>query len=241
MAGRAALGGEVGLDAAALGQACALRARRPRPRAGTAPCTIVGGPATCAMRVCPRSTRCWTARRCPGASSTPTAGQNASPRAGPDDDGGQAQLGEQRRARVVDVQVGDEDAVDAALVGEPAVGLDARSRARARPAAAARSPRADSSLSSPAMNDGKNGSARSVSGGRAMTRPTANASDTDSARARELGVQPSSRATSRMRSRVVGGDPGPVVEGERDRALRDARSAGDVVDRGAGHTATKPV
>ena len=33
------------------------------------------------------------------------------------------------------------------------------------------------------MKDGKNGSARSVSGGRAITSPTASARETDSARA----------------------------------------------------------
>src|SRR4051794_4018875 len=58
------------------------------------------------------------------------------------------------------------------------------------------------------MNEGKNGSARSVSGDRAMTRPTARAFDTESARALELGVQPSSAAVRRMRSRVVGLTPG---------------------------------
>ena len=58
------------------------------------------------------------------------------------------------------------------------------------------------------MNEGKNGSARSVSGGRATTRPTASAFETDSARPRGLGVQPSSRATSRIRARVAGATPG---------------------------------
>ena len=43
------------------------------------------------------------------------------------------------------------------------------------------------------MNAGKNASARKISGGRATTRPTASALETDSARARGLGVQPSSR------------------------------------------------
>ena len=85
------------------------------------------------------------------------------------------------------------------------------------------------------MKEGKNGSARSVSGGRATTRPTASAFETDSARPRGLGVQPSSRATSRIRARVAGATPGPVVQRERDGALRHTRGAGDVVDRGAGH------
>ena len=40
---------------------------------------------------------------------------------GPDDDGRQPELGEQRGALVVDGQVGDQDAVDPALGGQPAV------------------------------------------------------------------------------------------------------------------------
>ena len=60
----------------------------------------------------------------------------------------------------------------------------------------------------PAMNDGKNGSEPRVSGGRAMTRPTAIDREADRARARWLGVQPSSRATARIRSRVSGATPG---------------------------------
>ncbi len=58
------------------------------------------------------------------------------------------------------------------------------------------------------MNDGKNASARRISGGRAMTRPTASALDTDSARARGLGDQPRFSAVSRMRLRVSGEMPG---------------------------------
>ena len=58
------------------------------------------------------------------------------------------------------------------------------------------------------MKDGKNASARKISGGRATTSPTASALETDSARARGLGVQPSCSATSRMRRRVSGATPG---------------------------------
>ncbi len=58
------------------------------------------------------------------------------------------------------------------------------------------------------MNAGKNASARKISGGRATTRPTASALDTESARARGLGVQPSCSATSRIRCRVCGATPG---------------------------------
>ena len=54
----------------------------------------------------------------------------------PDHHAGQPELGEQRRARVVDAEVGDEHAVDATLLGEPR-GRWRRRRAR-RPSAAAR-------------------------------------------------------------------------------------------------------
>ena len=91
------------------------------------------------------------------------------------------------------------------------------------------------------MNDGKNGSARSVSGGRAITSPTASARETDSARARELGVQPSSRATARIRSRVSAATPGRLLNANETAPFETPASAGDVVDRGAGHPLTKPV
>ena len=58
------------------------------------------------------------------------------------------------------------------------------------------------------MKEGKNASARRTSGGRATTRPTASALETDRARARGLGDQPSRSATSRMRGRVSGASPG---------------------------------
>ena len=85
------------------------------------------------------------------------------------------------------------------------------------------------------MKDGKNGSARSVSGGRAITSPTASARETERARARELGVQPSSSGDGEDPGPGLRGEPRAVVERERDGALGDARSAGDVVDRGPGH------
>ena len=60
----------------------------------------------------------------------------------------------------------------------------------------------------PEMKAPKNGSAARVSGVRAITRPTASARDTDSALPRRLGVQPRSRATARIRSRVSAASPG---------------------------------
>ena len=46
------------------------------------------------------------------------------------------------------------------------------------------------------MKEGKNASARRISGGRAITSPTASALDTESARARGLGDQPRVSAAS---------------------------------------------
>src|SRR6478735_4381549 len=58
------------------------------------------------------------------------------------------------------------------------------------------------------MKLGKNGSAPRVSGGRRTTSPTARDREAASARARWLGVQPSSAAAARIRSRVSGATPG---------------------------------
>jgi hypothetical protein len=82
------------------------------------------------------------------------------------------------------------------------------------------------------MKAGKNGSAPSVSGGRATTRPTA--SDREAARAVGDPQDPVAG---------LGRDPGPPVERERHGALRDARGAGDVGDgRATGcHVANKAV
>ena len=75
------------------------------------------------------------------------------------------------------------------------------------------------------MKAGKNASARRISGGRATTRPTASALETDSARARGLGVQPSSLGDLEDPLAGLRREPGPVVQRERDRTLRDARRA----------------
>ena len=84
------------------------------------------------------------------------------------------------------------------------------------------------------MNEGKNGSDRSVSGVRAMTRPTASAFETDSALALESGVQPRSRAALRMRWRVSSPTPGRLFRAN-DTALFDtpaARATSAIVGRG---------
>ena len=68
--------------------------------------------------------------------------------------------------------------------------------------------------------------ARSKLGGRATTRPSAKARDTDKERARWLGCQPSSAAADRMRSRVGGLTPGrPLTATETDPLLTPARRA----------------
>lgn len=91
------------------------------------------------------------------------------------------------------------------------------------------------------MNEGKNGSAPKVAGGRAMTSPTASDLDTDKARARELGVHPISRATLRIRSRVSGATPGLLLRAK-DTAPFDtpaARATSLIVSRVT--AASKPV
>ena len=85
------------------------------------------------------------------------------------------------------------------------------------------------------MNDGKNASARRISGGRAMTRPTASALDTDSARARGLGDQPSLSAASRMRRRVSGEMPGRPLSANETAPLDTPAAVRHVVDRRPSH------
>jgi hypothetical protein len=58
------------------------------------------------------------------------------------------------------------------------------------------------------MNAGKNGSEDSTPGSLVITRPSANAFETDSDRARLLGRQPSSSAAARIRSTVALARPG---------------------------------
>ena len=112
------------------------RAHRPTPYGATGRAPSTGGRrrARCAGARARRGAR--PAARMPGASSTPSVAATSSPTRGPDDDGRQAELVEQRGTRVVDLEVGDEDAVDAALLGQPS-GRSRRRRAR-RPSAAAR-------------------------------------------------------------------------------------------------------
>ncbi len=91
------------------------------------------------------------------------------------------------------------------------------------------------------MNEGKNASARSTSGGRATTSPTARALDTDSARARGLGDQPSSSAASRMRRRVGGASPGRSFSANETAPLDTPALAATSLIVGRGITFTKPV
>ncbi len=58
------------------------------------------------------------------------------------------------------------------------------------------------------MKAGKNGSAPTSAGSRAITRPTAKARACESERADALGDQPSSAATVMIRSRVASATPG---------------------------------
>ena len=94
----------------------------------------------------------------------------------------------------------------------------------------------------PAMKAGKNGSALSVSGCRAITSPTVSARDEDSARARWLGVNPSSAATARIRSRVASATPGRSFRANETapRETPAARATSAIVGRAAMRF-TKPV
>ena len=208
--------GEVGLDAeVASGSPASRSAPRPGRRGGSAPCTIDCGPGDVGDARCARGRRgARRRRRCRGASSTPSAGAGGvGRRAGPTIDGRQAELGEQRGARVVDAQVGEEDAVDAALLRR-AGGRSAASSCSATCSSSA-CPRSESTVSSPAMKDGKNGSAREDLGrpgdhqadGQRPARPTAPGPAGS-------GVQPSSSATVQ--------DPLPGVRRDA-RAGRSAR------------------
>ena len=96
-------------------------ARRPRPRAGRRRARTSSGPATWAMCRWPSSTRCATAAAMPGRSSTATHGRLLPTQSGPIADRREPDLGEQRGPRVADPQVGEEDAVDPAVRGQPPV------------------------------------------------------------------------------------------------------------------------
>ena len=91
------------------------------------------------------------------------------------------------------------------------------------------------------MNEGKNGSARSVSGGRAITRPAASARDTERARARWFGVQPSSRAVARIRSRVSAAMPGRLLNASETAPFDTPAAWATSVIVGRGTLAPKPV
>ena len=91
------------------------------------------------------------------------------------------------------------------------------------------------------MNEGKKASARRISGGRATTRPTASARDTDSARARGLGDQPSCSATSRMRRRVSGARPGRSFSANETAPFETPAAVATSLIVGRGMRLTKPV
>ena len=189
------------------------RARaRPRPaRRASAP------PAPARSRAAPRpprnAIRSWPrAARCAAAAAMPRPvlgldpGERAAGAGLPRHDRRQAGRLEHGEARVVALDVGEHEAVDAPGRGEPLVGAGLRRRARA--AAAARGRAATSVRSSPERKRTKNASVSSSAGSRASTRPTARARASVSARACALGRQPSSSAARRIRARVSSPTPG---------------------------------
>ena len=79
------------------------------------------GPETWAIRRCPRLDQVLDGGLDAGGVVDADGRPEGLVEGGPDDDGRQPELGQQRGALVVDGQVGDQDAVDPALGGEPAV------------------------------------------------------------------------------------------------------------------------
>ncbi len=91
------------------------------------------------------------------------------------------------------------------------------------------------------MNDGKNASARSTSGGRASTSPTALARLVDSALAPALGVQPIDSATSMIRCRVSAETPGRSFSANETAPFETPAARATSVIVGRGTRLSKPV
>ena len=140
-------------------------------------------------------------------------------------DGGQAEVLQQRDARVVGEHVGEEHAVDAAVGGESSI-ASRLGRGVGRHLKHQRKVTLGELDSTPAMNAAKNGSEASSRAGRATTSPIAYARRAGSARARRFGRHPSSSAAPRMRWRVAGETPGrPFNAKDTAPLLTPARSA----------------
>ena len=160
--------------------------------------------------------------RRPAPSSWQTAGNGLGRRA-VERDRRQAELLQQRDPRVGEAQVGEEDAVDALRAREVAVarrlllGVVADDLQQQRLAARRRA-----RVSTPAMNAGKNGSALSSSGSRAIIRPSAFCAGRRRARGRgvRLPAEVGGDAEDAL-ARLVG-HARPVVERERHRGRRHA-------------------
>ena len=214
----------------------ALQARR-RER----PWTRFWGPATCAMRVWPSSTRWRTTERMPSASSCHTADCGREAAIGElraDQHARQAELLEQRRALVVHPEVREEDAVDAGLLGEPAVRDQVvvlgdleqqRMSTGGERGLQARDERREEGVDAEDLR------------GRATTRPTAWERESDSARARALGVQPRSSAVARIRRRVSSEMPGRPLRANDTAPLETPAAVATSVIVGRPMPSTKPV
>ena len=91
--------------------------------------------------------------------------------------------------------------------------------------------RAESWVSTPAMNSMKNGSSAIVVAGRASTSPSASAREAESARAARFGYHPSSFAIVRMRSRVSSETPGRPLSAYETAPFDTPGALRDVPDR----------
>ena len=99
----------------------ALRSAPAQASRRETPCTNASGPATCAMCRWPSSTRCATAAAMPGRSSTATHGRLLPTQSGPIQTAGSPVSASSAGRGSSDPQVGEEDAVDPAVRGEPPV------------------------------------------------------------------------------------------------------------------------
>ena len=175
----------------------------------------------------------------PSAWRVSTTGTAQSPPGRPASTTGTPAAAQQPEARVVDLDVGQQEAVDAPRRRQPLVrGQRGAPPRRARAAAAARSRRRSAPARSRTGSARRTSRPRAASASRASTSPTARVRASVSARALADGRQPSSRAAARIRSRVPEETPGrSLTANETAAAETPARRATSAIvgrRRGAG-------